>query len=216
MKKRRVYKLKTVLLIGFTGLVLCYVLLFAIDRNYGHKLKSQISNDSISMSCGDIIFKETSFILAQSKSPEYGCLPGHLGIILSDTTISLHSMNFENLIVAESSFFNLKERKIVPDLKINSAENNFGYATGRLFLIKTCLNDIQKKEILQYAESNIEKPYHLLSQKNDTKDFNCATFVWHAFKKTSGMDIDLNGGNFVLPSDILSYFIKEKYEIIRF
>ena len=216
MKKNSIHTFKNIILSVFFVLFLFYLILFAVDRIYGKSNKTVTSSDSLTISCGDIIFKETSFIMAFSKNPQYGCFPGHLAIILNDTAISTRNYSIENLLVAESSAFDIKNKEFVPTLKIGSADNNFGYAHGRLLLIKTHLDENQKKKLLLYTNYNLGKPYKLLAQKNDTIYFNCSSFVWNAFKNVTKTDIDADGGSYVLPADVLSYFIREKSEIIRF
>lgn len=63
---------------------------------------------------------------------------------------------------------------------------------------------------------NRGKPYQLFTEKNDLTSFNCATFVWSAFKYSANIYLDENGGNMVFPTNILKYFInKERFEIIK-
>jgi len=209
-------RIKTVVFYPLVVVFFAYILLYGIDRLYGWYNRWDTPTESITISRGDIIYKVNSFILADTKYPHYGSLPGHLGIILNDTTISVFNNDFEKILVAESSLFNIKEKKIIPNLKIISADNNYKHATGRLFLIKTHLNDDQKEVLQQYIELNRGKPYQLFAKKNDSTSFNCATFVWSAFKYSADIDVDENRGNIVLPADILTYFIKkENSEIIR-
>ena len=209
-------RIKTVVFYPLVVVFLACILLHSIDRLYGWYNRRDNPTKSITISRGDIIYKINSFIMADTKYPHYGSLPGHLGIILNDTTISVFNNDFEKILVAESSLFNIKEKKIIPNLKIISADNNYKHATGRLFLIKTHLNDNQKEELQQYIDLNRGKPYQLFAEKNDSTSFNCATFVWSAFKYSANIDLDENGGNMVFPTDILKYFMKkERFEIIK-
>jgi len=209
-------RIKTVVFYPLVVVFSAYILLYGIDRLYGWYNRRDNPTKSITISRGDIIYKINSFIMADTKYPHYGSLPGHLGIILNDTTISVFNNDFEKILVAESSLFNIKEKKIIPNLKIISADNNYKHATGRLFLIKTDLNDNQKEELQQYIDLNRGKPYQLFAKKNDSASFNCATFVWSAFKYSANIDLDENGGNMVFPTDILKYFMeKERFEIIK-
>lgn len=209
-------RIKTVVFYPLVVVFSAYISLYSIDRLYGWYNRRDNPTKSITISRGDIIYKINSFIMADTKYPHCGSLPGHLGIILNDTTISVFNNDFEKILVAESSLFNIKEKKIIPNLKIISADNNYKHATGRLFLIKTHLNDNQKEELQQYIDLNRGKPYQLFAEKNDSTSFNCATFVWSAFKYSANIDLDENGGNMVFPTNILKYFInKERFEIIK-
>lgn len=217
MNKHKIKRIIKRFLYAFGAFVLCYILLYCIDRAYGRYHNRKAPVIYITISQGDIIYKVTSYIMADSKYPHYGSLPGHLGIFLSDTTISLHDNDFEKILVAESSLFNIKDKKIAPTLRVNSADHNYRYATGRLILIKTHLNDCQKDKLVQYIKINSGKPYDLLAKKTDPISFNCATFVWNAFSYAVNIDVDANDGKMVLPADILNYFIKKgDCEIIRF
>lgn len=209
-------KIKLVVFYPLVAVLSVYILLYTVDRIYSRYNKHDNQTNTLTISKGDIIYKVTSFIMADSKYPHYGSFPGHLGIVLSDTTISVFNNDFEKILVAESSLFSIKEKKIVPTLKINTADKNFKYATGRIFLIKTGLNDDQKEKLQKYIDLNKGKPYQLFAEKLDTTSFNCATFVWNAFKYTKNIDIDGNGGRIVLPADIFNYYLnKDEAEIIK-
>lgn len=217
MNKHKIERVIKRFLYAFGAFVLCYLLLYCIDRAYGRYHIRKAPDVYVTISQGDIIYKVTSYIMADSKYPHFGSLPGHLGIFLSDTIISVHDNGFERILVAESSLFNIKDKIIVPTLRVNSADHNYRYAIGRLILIKTHLNDYQKEKLRQYVELNNGKPYELLAKKNDAISFNCATFVWNAFNYAVNIDVDANGGKIVLPADILNYFIeKGDCEIIKF
>ncbi|WP_436417655.1 hypothetical protein KCV26_16090 [Petrimonas sulfuriphila] len=217
MNSRKIKRTINRFLYALGAIVLLYLLLYSIDRIYGRYYSRTNSAGTITVERGDIIYKVTSFMLAGSNYPYYGSFPGHLGIFLSDTTIAVKNSDFKKMLVAESSLFNIKEKKMMPVLRINPAENNYGYAGGRLLLVKTHLNDSQKEKLQRYVELNSGKPYQLFAKKNDSISFNCATFVWNAFNSAVNIDVDANGGKTVLPADILSYFMKkEDAEIIRF
>jgi uncharacterized protein YycO len=174
------------------------------------------TNEGIVISSGDIIFKVSSYIFANSNHPEYGCLPGHLGIVLTDTVIVISSHCMKNIRVAESSLFNIKEKRFSSNAQINSADCNYEYALGRLILIKTHLNSTQKLKLLKFYKLNIGKPYRLLANKKATANFNCSSVVWHALKDAADMDVDSNGGKYVFPIDVLIYFLNnEKVEVIK-
>lgn len=209
-------KIAVVFFYCFAAIVVTYLALLQVDKIYGRQKKMASLNDSIEISCGDIIFKVSSFIFADSNHPQYGCLPGHLGIVLNDTVIFISNKGMRNIHVSEASLFNIKEKKISSFTQINSADCNYEYAMGRLILIKTHLNTIQKIKLLNYVKLNTGKPYRLLAKKKDTSYFNCSSYVWHALMYAADMDIDSNGGQYVLPVDILTYFLRdEKIEVIK-
>lgn len=56
----------------------------------------------------------------------------------------------------------------------------------------------------------------MFADKNDLTSFNCATFVWSAFKYSANIDLDENGGNMVFPTNILKYFINTDFVIFDF
>ena len=216
MSKHRRKRIKKVFLYTLGTIALIYILFYSVDRMYGRHVNQKNSKETISIECGDIIYKVTSFMMADSQYPHCGSLPGHLGIFLSDTTISVFNNGLDKMLVAESSLFNIKEKKIMPVLRINPAENNYSYAVGRLLVIKTHMSDNQKKKLQEYVKLNCGKPYRLLAKKNDSLSFNCATFVWNAFNRVVNTDVDANGGKMVLPADILNYFMKkEDAEIVK-
>lgn len=209
-------KITAIFFYCIVAIIAIYLVFLGVDRIDGRQKKSVSLNDSIEISCGDIIFKISSFILADSHHPEKGCLPGHLGIVLNDTIIVVSDQCMKNIRVAESSLFNIKEKRFSSIARINSANCNYEYAIGRLILIKTHLNPIQKLRLAKYVESNLGKPYRLFAKKKDTSCFNCSSYVWHALMYAADMDVDSNGGEYVLPADILIYFLNdEKVEVIK-
>jgi len=211
-------KFKKILLYSLVTFLLCYFLVFAIDRMIGRYKNAHRESKAISISRGDIIFRVTFYGIADSKYANYGSAPGHLGIFLSDTTITDPTVaTLKKLLVAETSLFNHKGHQIKPILRINSADNNYAHAFGRLILIKTHLSNSQKNVLQKYAEMNVGKPYKLFAEKSDTSFFNCSSFVWNALKHSAKIDADANGGDLVLPFDILSYFLtKDNVEIVTF
>lgn len=210
-------KIKVVIIYPITAILLICILLYSLDGLYGKYKNQENLPEFITFSSGDIIYKTTSYILAGSKYPHYGSLPGHLGIVLSDTTLSITSNHIDSILIAESSLFKINERRLLPTLAINLVSNNYSHAKGRLFIIKTNLNNSEKKKLKNYINLHIGKPYNLFANKNDTTQFNCATFVWSAFKYSAGLDIDHNRGDIVFPADILNYFSKERgYNRVRF
>lgn len=210
----RVIRIFRNIFIIFLGTIVLYVLLIKADRFFGRDNSVKVGDKSlkysyVSISKGDIIFKVSSFLFANSQYPSLGCIPGHLAICLTDTIMPINKVDFKNIIVAESSLFNLKEKKLDPSTKINSSDNNFGYASGRLFLLKNSLNAEQVKKLYEFTAYRNGIPYKLFAGKEDTTSYNCATYVWQALKYAADLDVDANGGQMVLPADILNYYMKK-------
>lgn len=61
----------------------------------------------------------------------------------------------------------------------------------------------QRVAAANYANSRVGKPYRLLTRKKNTKKYYCSKLVWQAYKYTSNLDIDYNGGFFVTPMNVL-------------
>lgn len=198
-------------------LIALYVAALGSDRIYGYYHRPSNMPDSISLSAGDLIFRMSSFYLADSDSPEHACLPGHIGIVMYDTVISCQSDGLQQVIIAESSLFSKRKKRILGKVRIGAGNDNFGHGAGRRFLIKTSFNETEKIEIRNFILSNLGKPYNLLATKDDTTSYNCSSLVWHSIKHATHTDTDANGGKLVLPSDILAYYLKnKKSQIIRF
>lgn len=210
-------KIFTISLIVLFALVMLYALMIKGDRAYGKKLNKRElafvnysslidSNGNITISKGDIIFKVSLFYFAHSNKPYLGCIPGHLGLCMTDTTLPYPITSLDNIVVAEASLFNINKKIIEPKVKIGDSKNNYSYAAGRLYLLKNYLTAAQKELLEQFIESRRELPYKLFAGKSDTTNYNCATFVWQAIKFAQGRDIDFDGGSVVLPADILRYY----------
>lgn len=198
-------------------LIALYVAVLGSDRIYGFYHKPQNIPDTLSLSAGDLIFRITSFYLADSRYPEYGCLPGHIGIVMYDTVISCQTEGLEQVIIAESSLFSKRKKKILGKVRIEAGNDNFGHGFGRRFLIKTYFNETEKSEMRKFILNNLDKPYNLLAAKSDTASYNCSSLVWHCIKQATHTDTDANGGKLVLPADIFAHYSKSgKFKIIRF
>ena len=210
LSSKKIYRLIPVTLIAL------YVAALGSDRIYGYYHQPPPMPDSLSLSAGDLIFRMSSFYLADRDSPEYGCLPGHIGIVIYDTVIS-HTNGIEDVIIAESSLFSKRKKKILGKVRIEAGNDNFGHGFGRRFLIKTSFDETEKNKMRKFILNNLDKPYNLLATKSDTTSYNCSSLVWHSIKQATDIDADANGGKYVLPSDILAYYSKEKKaQIIRF
>ncbi|MBP2071566.1 YiiX/YebB-like N1pC/P60 family cysteine hydrolase [Thermoanaerobacterium butyriciformans] len=59
----------------------------------------------------------------------------------------------------------------------------------------------------------VGKPYSWRADKNDDENWYCSKVPWAAYKKSSGIDIDGNGGFWVLPIDI---FISKETEVFEY
>ena len=211
LSSKKIYRLIPVTLIAL------YVVALGSDRIYGYYHKPQHMPDSLFLSTGDVIFRMSSFYLADSDYPEYGCLPGHIGIVMYDTVISCHTNGLEYVIIAESSLFSKRKKKILGKVRIEAGNDNFGHGFGRRFLIKTSFDETEKNKMRKFILHNLDKPYNLLAIKSDTTSYNCSSLVWHSIKQATDVDTDANGGKYVLPSDILAYYSKKKKtQIIRF
>ena len=216
-----VSKTLKILTLFVVGMALLYVVLIKVDRYFGRRKIAQnpisnVDNEYISISKGDIIFKGASMVFAHSDNPILTCLPGHLAISLTDTVLPLNNLNFDKIVVAESSLFNLKKRRFEPSAKINSSVYNFGKASGRLFLLKNNLSVKEIERLRDFARQKEGLPYFLFAGKEDTTRYNCATFVWQALRYAAGMDVDFDGGRVVFPADILRYYMEGDFEVVRF
>lgn len=58
----------------------------------------------------------------------------------------------------------------------------------------------------------VGKPYSWRADKNDDENWYCSKVPWAAYKKSSGIDIDGNGGFWVLPIDIFTSKETEVFE----
>lgn len=198
-------------------LMALYVAALGSDRIYGYYHKPQNVPDSLFLSTGDVVFRMSSFYLADSDYPEYGCLPGHIGIVMYDTVVSCHTNGLEHVIIAESSLFSKGKKRFLGKVRIEAGNDNFGHGFGRRFLIKTSFSETEKNKMRRFILNNLDKPYNLFATKGDTTTYNCSSLVWYSIKEATHVDTDANGGKLVLPSDILAYYSKEKkYQIIRF
>jgi hypothetical protein len=55
-----------------------------------------------------------------------------------------------------------------------------------------------------FAYSQMGKPYNILGAKTDLRSFYCSKLVWAAWRYTSGLDLDADGGYWVWPIDLVN------------
>jgi hypothetical protein len=55
-----------------------------------------------------------------------------------------------------------------------------------------------------FAYSQMGKPYNLVAAKTDLRSFYCSKLAWAAWKYTSGLDLDGDGGYWVWPIDLVN------------
>jgi hypothetical protein len=55
-----------------------------------------------------------------------------------------------------------------------------------------------------FAYGKLGKPYNLLAAKTDMRSFYCSKLVWAAWRYTSGLNLDADGGHWVWPIDLVN------------
>jgi hypothetical protein len=55
-----------------------------------------------------------------------------------------------------------------------------------------------------WAYSQMGKPYNILAAKTDLRSFYCSKLCWGAWRYTSGLDLDADGGYWVWPIDLVN------------
>ena len=208
MIKKLAYTFAIILL-----MVICAVI---ADRIAAKSFKS--NSVKIKVEVGDILFRSYSYILAGSSFYNFSGLPGHMAIIISEDEIVLNSTSLNNIRVVEARYYDHTKRKKRKKVGINLAQENFSEKyLGRRFLLKTHFTPSQKQKLVDFYKSNLDKPYALFAKKEETNEYNCATFVRQALLFSSDIDIDSNGGIVFFPNDIFNCgLFKNKKNRIRF
>ena len=199
-------------------LLLLLISIVGGDRFYIYYKEPQQQPDSLYLSTGDIIVRLTSYYLTESDYAQYGCLPGHVAIVMSDTVVAADNIDVHKIEIAESSVISRAKKRLTAKVRVESDGDNLNAGYGRRLLVKTKLNKDEKMQLKEFIQKNKDKPYYLLATKSDTNSFNCSSFVWHALHEATGIDIAPDVfGELVLPSDILIYYKnKPEYEIAPF
>lgn len=55
-----------------------------------------------------------------------------------------------------------------------------------------------------FAYAQMGKPYNIIAPKTDLSSFYCSKLVWTAWRYTSGLDLDGDGGYWVWPVDLIT------------
>lgn len=58
--------------------------------------------------------------------------------------------------------------------------------------------------VRNWAYKQMGKPYNILAAKTDLRSFYCSKLVWAAWRYTSGVDLDADGGYWVWPVDLIN------------
>ncbi|WP_346854215.1 hypothetical protein [uncultured Draconibacterium sp.] len=204
--------------IGFTFVIIFLMGVCAVvaDRLAAKNYKS--NSTKIKVEVGDILFRSYSFALASSSWYKFSGFPGHVAIVISENEMALNSNSLKNILVVEARYFDHAKKQKCQNVGVNAANENFGEKyQGRRFLLKTHLTASQKQKLLYYYKSELEKPYSLFAQKQDTSVYNCATFARHTLLHCAQIDIDPNGGKVFFPNDIFNHeLFQEKNNRIQF
>lgn len=178
------------------------ILAIVADRMAAKKYNNKYYGN-IQVEVGDILFRSYSYTLSNSSLYYLSGMPGHIAIIVSEGGFLPATNSLKDITVVEARYYDRTKKQKSKQVGINPANENFGEKyKGRRFLFKTHLNKSQKEELVNFYKSNLGKPYKLFAQKEDQKEFNCATFAWQALYHSYGIDIDSNEGKIFFPNDI--------------
>jgi len=205
---------KRIVYISTIIILICFVAFFA--TRMVAKNGSSMHQAPIKVEVGDILFRSFSCSLANSKFYNLCGMPGHVAIVISDGEFVPGNYTFSAIKVVEARFFDHTQKQIRRQVGINRASENFSErCNGRRFLLKTHLNKSQKEKLVAFYKANLGKPYNLFAAKEDTHEFNCATFARQALIYSSGIDIDSDAGRIFFPNDIFGspLFLEENNRI---
>ncbi len=198
--------------------ILCILLIGVLiaDRIAAKSFESD--QKKVEVEIGDILFRSYFYSLASGRFYNYSGLPGHMAIILSEDEIELNTNSLNKIRVVEARYYDHTKMEKRKNVGINQASENFGGKyLGRRFLLKTHLSLSQKQKLLDFSQANHDKPYRFFAGKEDTSEYNCATFVRHAMINSKEVDIDSDGGMIFFPNDVFDcYLFKESSNRIQF
>ncbi|WP_462350947.1 YiiX/YebB-like N1pC/P60 family cysteine hydrolase [Fusobacterium varium] len=137
----------------------------------------------LNLSPGDIIIKEKEYNLLG--------IFGHAGIMMTERLIVDYPKLGAGISVMDINLWLEKERRFII-LKFNDKDELFE---------KKLLKNLQ--EYISY-----DKKYKVFINKRNESGFYCSQFIWYIYYKTGldtgkTIDIDSNGGIFVLPYDFI-------------
>lgn len=89
---------------------------------------------------------------------------------------------------------------------------NFGEAWG-LFVPGTTFK--QRIEIVEELSKHVGERYYWSAHKNNPTSWYCSLVPWRGYYEIAGIDIDYNGGYWVLPIDIFMSEYTEVFEYAR-
>ena len=181
----------------FKFILLIFIIFFTACSNISNKNFSQKEKifwrevnletkfENLDLQTGDIIIKE------KEKNPEG--IFGHTAIMAND------KMVFDYPKIGEKSYYMRVE---------------FWLEEGRKILILRYKEMDEKfaKKLLENMKKYFGKSYKIHSNKLNEDGFYCSQYVWYVYYITAKelgyeLDLDSDGGNFVLPYD----FINSKY-----
>jgi hypothetical protein len=182
-----------------------------------NNLKTISENQYFELQEGDILVRPNWSWLQGSYPVQGGRKYGHVAIVTKSASGSTIYEALENAMVVEALFFDQatktfqfkKEKQIREGKAIVSFGKKF---TGIRYRLRIPLTEDQKRQIIRFSQAQLDGGYNILSLKRkNTKnekfencDWHCATIVWQAYYQATGIDIDVNGGLFIYPSDIIA------------
>ncbi len=154
---------------------------------------------------GDILARPNSNMLPGSENRFWGGLTGHIALVVKGGIFSNMDENLGEIEVVEARLFNRHPFSYENRVVRNKASVHFGKRyCGRRYLLKMHVKEKEMSEINNFINREKSKHYNLLSSKEDTTIYNCATFVRRLVKETMNYDIDCNKGRVIFPNDIIN------------
>jgi hypothetical protein len=172
---------------------------------------------------GDLLVRPNLNLLPGSSSVDSGTNFGHVVIVLKGAEGNDLDETLHRTLVVEAVLYDQKTRSFIFNAKnqvrVAPAEISFGKRfEGIRYRLRTNLDENQIRIMSEFLLRQIgQGSYDIFATKNnievlslnnalsndEPKKWNCATFAWYAFKKSSGIDIDSNHGYLIYPNDII-------------
>jgi cell wall-associated NlpC family hydrolase len=129
---------------------------------------------------------------------------GDIVVVLDPTSLTGHAGIFDRRFYSDVRSYAVLSANVAP-LDGVQREQCLKYRTyDRAYALWVPSQANHGAAARDYAYRQMGKPYSVLAAKTDLRSFYCSKLAWVAWRNTSGVDLDADGGFWVWPVDLVN------------
>jgi hypothetical protein len=215
--------------IGLAGMTVFLIMIMAADVIYNNRSGSSASlfdanNGKFTLQPGDILARPNLNWLPGSSNVASGRKFGHVAIVVKGAAGNRPEEALQKAMVVEACIYDQGTRRFIfkkeKQVRLAPALVSFGTRfSGIRYRLRMPIDLQQQEELVFFLNGQTGKcPYKIFSNNRKCKEegirmdtlqpaydgWNCASLVFYALCRATGINIDFNQGAFVYPNDIIN------------